>query len=239
MKILGRNSSNTLILDIRSTTTYTSSTTWHHLMASWDLGNTTTNMYVDGVDVNSESTVTDGTIDYSQGTPTWGIASLAAGGNKFNGRLAELWFSPTYVDLSTASNRLKFRNRIKKPVYLGSDGSNPTGSQPVLTMDFQTQGENIGSGSDFTVGGDPTSADGPSMYNPEAKTFTSNPHEERWVDCDRCGFTFRISDTQVEEHTGRRVCITGPNCWDPDPDSDTDNRALPSLVDFPRFFKGE
>jgi hypothetical protein len=237
--IHGENTSGSKILSFSSSATYTAdSSTWHHAMASWDLANTTTHLYVDEVDVNVEDTATNDTIDYTKGS--WGIGAAPAGGAKYNGRLSDLYFSQEYIDLSTQANRWKLRNRIKKPVYLGDDGSNPTGNQPIIYMDFQTSGQNLGSSGDsFTVVGSPTSVDGPPMYNPEAKTFTSNPHEERWVDCDRCGFTFRISDTMVEEHTGRRVCTTGPNCWDPDPDSDPGNRALPSLVDFPRFFKGE
>jgi len=38
---------------------------------------------------------------------------------------------------------------------------------------------------------------------------------ERWYECERCGFTHRESDTVIEERTGRRVCTTKADCYDP------------------------
>ncbi len=49
--------------------------------------------------------------------------------------MAEFWFAPDqYIDFSVAANRNKFHSVAGKPVSLGTDGSAPTGSPPVLYL---------------------------------------------------------------------------------------------------------
>jgi hypothetical protein len=47
--------------------------------------------------------------------------------------MAELYFAPgQYLDFSTESNRRKFITAIGTPMDLGSDGSAPTGTAPLV-----------------------------------------------------------------------------------------------------------
>ena len=49
--------------------------------------------------------------------------------------LAEVWFAPgVFIDFSNPANRAKFHDGAGRPVSLGVDGSNPTGSPPLLYM---------------------------------------------------------------------------------------------------------
>lgn len=73
-----------------------------------------------------------------------GIAARYAGNIQFTGELAEVWFTDSKIDLSSSTNRQKFYSATGYPVDLGSDGSTPTGSQPVVyfsgdASDFQIQ----------------------------------------------------------------------------------------------------
>jgi hypothetical protein len=131
---------------------------WTHIMASWDLNASATNMYVDGA-TNKTLLVgpTNSTIDYTRGN--WLFGSRDAGASKISMDIAEAWFTTTYLDLSVADNRAKFLS-AGKPVSLGSDGSTPTSVAPLVyfnnpSASFQT---NKGSGGDFTVTGALTTA---------------------------------------------------------------------------------
>lgn len=73
-----------------------------------------------------------------------GLGARYAGNIQFAGEIAEVWMAETKIDLSSATNRQKFYSSSGYPVDLGSDGSNPTGSQPTIyfsgdASDFQIQ----------------------------------------------------------------------------------------------------
>lgn len=136
----------------------TSSPTWHHVMASWDLaGGPAVKLYIDGVDRTITPTATNDTISYNEGD--WGVGARVGGENLFQGWLSELYFTETYLDLSVSGNRDKFFNSTtQKPVDLGADGSTPTGTQPLIYFHASQWASNAGSGGTFTVNG--TLADG-------------------------------------------------------------------------------
>ena len=69
--------------------------------------------------------------------------------------LSEIWFDTTFFDLSMSANRLKFIDVNGYPVNLGSDGSTPTGSQPILYLKnpAASVGTNSGSGGNLTANG--------------------------------------------------------------------------------------
>ncbi len=102
------------------------------------------------------------------------IGSDENANNKFHGDIAELYWTNEYIDLSSASNRLKFLTASGEPANLGADGSTPTGTQPLIylanaTATFQN---NLGSGGNFTENGALTA--GPNVIGVGGNTFTED-----------------------------------------------------------------
>lgn len=134
-RVQGRNAAGTVILQADSNTAYTAGATWLHLLASWDLATAAAHFYVnDSSDLAAGSTLTDDTIDYT--LADWGVgAKPDASTFLFNGCIAEFYFAPgQFMDFSSASNRRKFISGEGKPVFLGNDGSTPTGTIPQLML---------------------------------------------------------------------------------------------------------
>lgn len=152
------NSSSTLILEARSNPINDSN--WHHVMASFDLTDTNKrHIYVDNVDDFASSGVyTDDLISVS-------TIDIWIGGNgsgpQYSGDLADLWVDyGTYIDLSVEANRRKFISESGMPMYLGPDGSIPTGEKPEVFLSGDTISfhSNRGSGGGFTENGEITTA---------------------------------------------------------------------------------
>lgn len=132
------------VLNFASTTGITAET-WHHLLISWDLtsGNTfadDVHMYLDDVSVKpgSATTFTDGT-EVEWGTDVFGDARIGIGDSVVTTpdfRLAAWYMNWTeYLDFSVESNRRKFYDADGNPAALGTDGSLPTGNQPLFYFD--------------------------------------------------------------------------------------------------------
>ena len=159
IRIIANNSSSTTILGLFTATTY-NDTNWHHVMFSVDLSDTNKrHVYVDGVSDMTVNTYTDDVIDFTPTTTS--VGGRTTGSNKFDGDIADLWLSMgTYIDLSVEANREKFLNSNSSPVYLGADGSTPTGSQPDVFLSGATENwhTNLGSGGGFTENGALTDA---------------------------------------------------------------------------------
>ena len=143
-------------LNMRTATNYPVSTTWHHLLASWDLATNSHHIYVDDLsDLQFDSSV-DQTINYTK--DDWAIAALPNGTAKFAGALAEFYFTGgQYLDFSVVANRRRFISANRKPVSLGATGSLPTGTTPWMYHHLD-KGEsapnfrlNRGSGGNFTI----------------------------------------------------------------------------------------
>lgn len=123
---------------------------WRHVMVSWD--NSTSvdanHLYVDGEDdVNVLTFVNDETLDW---TGPKSCGSNYGGTDFMDGVLAQVYINPgTYMDLSVAANREKFYNNGE--VYLGSDGSTPTGTAPLYYFPNGDPTNNAGSGSNFAL----------------------------------------------------------------------------------------
>lgn len=153
----GFNASGTQILGMDTSSTYTASSTWHHIFASCDLSTGTALVYIDGVsNLNLGTKIT--TNDFLDYTDTnWSIGALTNGTYKANADIAEFWFDNT-VALG-ASDVSKFFSG-GHPVSLESDGSLPAGKKPLIylkgpAISFNT---NLGSGGNFTVAGTLTDA---------------------------------------------------------------------------------
>lgn len=132
---------------------------WHHVIASWNCATGTRYLYTDGSDdKRTGGTCTDNGgawsgIDYTRSD--CGIGADIGGANKINATLCEFWFNTEYLDISVQSNREKFRTSGGKPENLGSDGSTPTGNQPLIYLrnEYSTFQTNLGSGGGFTENG--------------------------------------------------------------------------------------
>lgn len=148
------NSSDTLIL--RAVSKPLTLNAWNHVLYSVDMTDSNSHhLYINDIDaLDSVDTFTDDTIDFTTGNFVVGGSSGLS--PTHYGQLAEVWFEDgLYTDFSVEANRRKFISANRRPVGLGSDGSTPTGSAPVLYLSnsdgaFQT---NKGTGGNFTVGG--------------------------------------------------------------------------------------
>lgn len=150
-------STNSPVVQLSSASTYLASATWLHILASWDLANTTGHYYINDVSAPGDAIFTNNTIDYTLSDTEIGAAGTVG---KFNGCIADLYFAPgQYLDFSLVSNRRKFISASGKPVHLGTDGSLPTGTAPIMyhhiddgeaVANFAT---NRGTGGNFTITG--------------------------------------------------------------------------------------
>ena len=128
---------------------------WNHWMGSWN--GTSGHIYINGTSY-TPSYLSSGTIPWSSG-----LIDMRVGGTSvytpFNGSMAEFYLDDAYIDLSQASNRAKFYDSDNLPVDLGDDGSNPTGSQPLVYFKLNYNdgvsnlGNNLGSAGNYTVTG--------------------------------------------------------------------------------------
>lgn len=168
------NSSGSEVVDLQSTNAkHTADGVWHHFISSWNTATDSYHMYVDGIDVRSTlNATTDGIIDYTRGEFEVGRYNTLAA-RKWQGDLAELYFTTEFVDLSSITNRLKFLAADGKPANLGADGSTPTGTQPLLYLanPFGTFQNNLGSGGNLTENGELT--EGRTVRSAFANDFTS------------------------------------------------------------------
>jgi len=173
--VVGRNTSNSLILYIESLLNsngqFDSSSRnpgWNHFLMSGNLATSTFHMYANGVNIldTGATFLLNQNIDFTGLFHVGGIGGSA----RFYGDMAEFWLDDSFIDFSSSTNREKFRSSGGAAVDLGSDGSTPTGSSPLvyLHLDAGETGNNFalnaGTGGDFTVsaGAITTTGDTPS-----------------------------------------------------------------------------
>ena len=147
------------VLSFDSTTTGLDDGAWHHIICSCDLASGLGKIYVDDADNTGTPTLTNTDMDLTH--PNNDVGALSSGAtNKLEGDLADLWFDTSYIDLSVEANRRDFIDTSSKPVDLGSDGSTPTGGQPIVFLSGDTDDwhTNKGSGGGFTENGALTTA---------------------------------------------------------------------------------
>ncbi len=155
--VLRNPSTGAVILNLRSINTVKVADGWTNILAAWDLATATAKIFVDDVDdTDTPITITDDTIDYT--LTLWRVGTNAGGPGSdfFDGCMAELYFQDgEFLDLTVVSNRRKFISAGKKPVDLETDGSGPTGTQPIVYLSGPTVSwhTNDGSGGGFTETG--------------------------------------------------------------------------------------
>ena len=151
--------------------------TWYHIYVGWDLANSRGWMYLNDTNILAAGgTYVNTTMNYfyydQNLIPQWSIStnyhdSLS---DYIDASMYDFYFNHTaYKDFSNVTNRRLFIKSNGKPEDLGSDGSTPTGSSPIMYLhnnagdagdDFKL---NRGTGGDFEVQGAPLaiSADSP------------------------------------------------------------------------------
>jgi hypothetical protein len=159
--IQGRNNAGTQVLgNVQGPTI--SDTDWHHFAISVDLQNTLNrSFYWDGTEFAATwNTYTNDVMDFTPAVaPVVAIGRFTSGTPEFwNGDMADLYFDipAAYFDLDTPANLAKLVD-ASGPYWvdLGSDGSNVSGSAPLLFLSGTTSTwhTNDGTGGGFTLTG--------------------------------------------------------------------------------------
>lgn len=126
---------------------------WFHYLASWDTNADIANAYLNDTTQADITVIQPGNIDYT------GDSSVAVGNRgqpaattRFFGALADLYFLDEFLDLDVEANRRNFIDASGNPVFLGTAGERPTGTDAVVYQrgELTDQGLNSGSGGDFT-----------------------------------------------------------------------------------------
>lgn len=134
---------------------------WNHIAISIDLTSTSRRfIYVnDTVASVTWTTYNNSNIDMTRSN--WVInANNVSGTSPRACSMADIWFNPTYIDLSVEANRRKFIDATGRPVDLAPNGSAPTGSSPILFLSGNTAiwHTNKGTGGGMTENGALTTA---------------------------------------------------------------------------------
>lgn len=128
---------------------------WTHCLYSWDLSVPKILFYVNGVSNATTPTLVNTNIDYT--ATSHAVGSSVASTVRWYGWVSELWLAHEFVDITQTTNRDKFYNALlHKPVNLGTDGSLPTSTAPLVYLRFNPAAVtvNAGTGGDFTEVGD-------------------------------------------------------------------------------------
>ena len=165
IRLVGRNTAGTIVLDIETTTAITDTNNWHHCLIAWNLAVANESfIYIDNTEDTTRTThTTSGVIDLTTNVTDWGIGDRPDGsGNNFNGSLAEFWFTTTYLDPTVTKNRREFYTVNGIPAYLGAKGGQPTGTNAIVYLGgssrFSNWQTNRGTGGGFTENGTLTDA---------------------------------------------------------------------------------
>lgn len=126
---------------------------WHHIICSFNAATDEKYIFVDDASSISVGTFIDGIVDFTD--TNCGIFATSSGTSKFDACIADFWMTLSFFDISVQANRRKFIDASGNPVDLGSDGSTPTGTAPLIFFSGATASwhTNKGSGGGFTENG--------------------------------------------------------------------------------------
>lgn len=158
INIVLRTAGNSILISVPTVNAITLNV-WNHILISWDFslgaGNRVQTYINDVDDTDTPGTDNGGVVGYV--LDEWqigaGFSGISPGASKFVGDMAEFWFEDgLWYDLSIEANRRKFIDVSGKPVDLGSDGSGPTESSPIIFLSGNTATwhTNDGTGGGFT-----------------------------------------------------------------------------------------
>ena len=158
LTLLGRNAAGTTRLSATSNSGITYNAN-QFLQLSIDLSSTgTRNVFINGTSVAMTwTTYSNDTLEFSSTFIGVGcfVNSSGVGSGGLTGRLAEFYFTTTYIDFSQEANRLKFRDCFGNPVNLTQQIEALAIPNPAIYMRFPPTafGTNSGTGGAFTVNG--------------------------------------------------------------------------------------
>lgn len=142
-------------LNIRSTSAVVSTDGWVHVLVSWNLATGVGKLYRNDLDSTDLTAAVNTDLLHST------IGDVGIGGDWAGGGLSAFDVADLYInldaslDLTNSANRRKFISAGGSPVNLGSDGSIPTGTAPVMYFSGPVGSWHInkGSGGGFTSHG--------------------------------------------------------------------------------------
>jgi len=156
MSFYGATSSYSNIMVTKSGTTQTVADGWTHWYLAADLGATTVEIYKNGSDDNPTlTTVSNSTIDFAE--PGAHVMANHTAGSIASGDLAEFWMHTDYYAASTYVSSFISGGY---PVDLGSDGSTPTGVQPLFYYHLDVDEAAANFFTNAGTAGDPTAEGG-------------------------------------------------------------------------------
>lgn len=125
---------------------------WYHLAIAVNATTGAWEYWFNGTSAKS-GTGSIGTVEWAS-SEQMSIGAHKGGWNFLNGQMSEVWITDEYVDFGTLMGNFMSSNL---PVDLGSDGSTPTGRQPLIYMRGDAAvwnaGTNLGTLPDFTPNG--------------------------------------------------------------------------------------
>lgn len=158
IRIVIKNASNTPVVQLDqasgSVAAILAGSGWHHIIASANNVSSSgfAQLYIDGVSCGTQTTFAASGAGLDFVEADWGIGASVGGTLPLQGDLSELFLiSGSSLDLSVASNLQKFRSTGGKPVSLGTDGTTPTGTAPLvyLRSAYDSFTTNSGTGGNF------------------------------------------------------------------------------------------
>tara|TARA_R110000851_G_scaffold231121_1_gene383993 strand:- start:1145 stop:3268 length:2124 start_codon:yes stop_codon:yes gene_type:complete len=153
IKLFGKNSSNTLVLNVVSDT-LTLVDKYLTVNLSMDTSDSAkTRLYINGQSISvTHTTLTDSALDFTRANAYVGYFDNPT---YFSGDISDLYFDTSYIDLATENPF--YDVETNKPKYLGASGELPTGSSPLIYLPLRADdaGNNLGTGGDFTVNSGP------------------------------------------------------------------------------------
>jgi hypothetical protein len=164
VKIVGKNVSNTTILEMSTNTrNKILANSWNHVLASWNLsGSSNANciIYLNGINsTNLISRATGETNVNYLGANTY-ISGTPQGNNMFKGCLSEFWFANTYANVINSAVRSYFTGNSEglRPINLGPSGNIGTQIIPIIYLanTYINANINSGVGGNFTFANDIT-----------------------------------------------------------------------------------
>ena len=154
--IFAKNSANVGIFNNPTSVAYTGASGWLNILISFDMTGSIAQMYVNDISVADTAVLfTNDTIDYTRTNTA--IGAEVSTNNPLDADVDFIWQDQTVaIDFSVTANRRKFFDAQGLPADLGSDGSTPTGTAPIIYVadgvpaTFIT---NKGTGGGFTLTG--------------------------------------------------------------------------------------
>lgn len=136
---------------------------WHSILTSWDVSDPNPSNWVFQYILDRQN------ITFLNGPPVVDGAgfdvqwvdndfSVFGNGDEIGPReFADLWGATQFVDFTVTANIDKFVSAVNEPVFLGADGSLPTGTPPAVFLSGPAASitTNKGTGGNFSVVGDP------------------------------------------------------------------------------------